>query len=68
MNWLAFLGVLLVAYAVFVFYVTFSKHPKIWNMKKVETFRKVLSEVGTTILFFIFGLALGGLGVWLIIK
>lgn len=68
MNWLALLGVLLVAYAVFVFYVSFKKPEKIWEMGKVKGFRKMLGENGTTVLFVIFGLAAGGLGLWLLIK
>lgn len=68
MNWLALLGVLLAAYAVFVFYVSFKKPEKIWEMGKVKGFRKVLGEVGTMVLFIIFGLAIGGLGIWLIVK
>lgn len=68
MNWFALLGVLLVAYAGFVCYVTFKKPDAIWEMGKVKGFQKVLGEAGTTALFLLFGLGLGGLGVWLIIK
>ncbi|HML45465.1 MAG TPA: hypothetical protein PKE04_01795 [Clostridia bacterium] len=67
MNWLALLGVLLVAYAVFVFYVSFAKPEKIWEMGKVKGFRKVLGEGGTTALFIVFGLAMGVLGIWLMV-
>ena len=68
MNWLALLGVLLVAYAVFVFYVSVKKPEKVWEMGKVRGFRKALGDAGTVILFIVFGLAMGGLGIWLILK
>lgn len=68
MNWLALLGVVLAAYAVFVFYVSFAKPEKIWEMGKVKGFRKALGEGGTVALFLVFALAVGGLGVWLMVK
>lgn len=68
MNWLALLGVLVVAYSLFALYVAFAKPQKIWDMKKVQTFKRVLGEVGTTIIFTVFGVMLLGLGIWIIIK
>ncbi len=66
MNWYPLLGLLALAYAVFVSYVAATKKPEsIWNMGKVQGFVKVLGEKGTVIFFFIWGLGFAALGIWL---
>jgi hypothetical protein len=68
MNWLALLGILAAAYGVFAVFVAWGRPAKIWGMAKVQGFVKKLGAVGTSIWFTVFGLALIGLGIWLIIK
>ena len=36
----------------------------IWNMGKIQGFVNILGETGTKIFFIIFGLVVGGFGVW----
>ncbi len=68
MNLLALLGALMVAYCLFVFYIIAKKPQKIWGMKKIQQFIKVLGSTGTHILFILFALAVGGVGVWLMVR
>ncbi len=69
MNGLALLGIFLVLYGVFVFFLTFTKKPQsIWNMGKIQAFIKVLGETGTAIFFYIFGAAAIGVGIWLLVR
>ena len=68
MNIYPLLGILAIAYGVFVFYIAMSKMPAIWNMKKIEGFKKVLGEKGTVIFFYIWGVAFAAVGIWLIIN
>ncbi len=68
MNWMPLLGLLAIAYGVFVGYIAIKKPPVIWNMKKIQTFIKVLGEKGTVIFFYIWGIGFLALGVWLLIK
>ena len=68
MNWFALLGVLAAAYGLFAIYVALKRPEKIWGMGKVQGFVNKIGEKGTTIWFSVFGLALFGLGIWLIAK
>lgn len=68
MNWLALLGAVMVAYCLFVFYILIKKPGKIWGMGKIQGFIRVLGNTGTHILFAVFGLAMGGVGVWLLVR
>ncbi|MCM1988273.1 hypothetical protein [Oceanirhabdus seepicola] len=68
MNVWALLGILALLYAVMVFVIAAKKPEKIWNMKKIEGFKKVLGEKGTVIFFYIWGAAFVVLGVWLLMK
>lgn len=68
MNGMALLGILLVAYAAAVVYITAAKPEGIWNMAKIKMFRKVLGETGTVIFFYIFAAAAAGLGGWLMTR
>lgn len=68
MNWLALLGIVMVAYSIFVFYVVLRKPEKVWDISKIQGFVKALGVRGTEVVFILFGLILGGLGVWFLIK
>lgn len=59
-----FLGLLAFIYAIFVIYIAIAKPPKLWEMKKIATFRKVLGEKGTVIFFIIWAVIFIGLGIW----
>jgi len=59
-----FLGLLAFVYAAFVIFVAMKQPPAIWNMKKIEAFKKVLGEKGTVIFFYIWALIFVGLGIW----
>ena len=58
------LGLLAFVYAAFVIFIAFKQPPAIWNMKKIEAFKKVLGEKGTVIFFYIWALIFVGLGIW----
>lgn len=51
MNGSALLGILSLIYAGLVFFITFKKPEKIWNIAKINGFKKVLGEKGTVIFF-----------------
>lgn len=68
MDGMALLGILAFLYAGLVFYITYKKPDKIWNMAKIRMFKKVLGEKGTVILFYIIGLLAVLLGIWLMTK
>jgi len=59
-----FLGLLAFVYAAFVIFIAMKQPPAIWNMKKIEAFKKVLGEKGTAIFFYIWALIFVGLGIW----
>ena len=59
------LGIFMVVYCVFVLFLSITKKPAaIWNMGKIQGFVNILGETGTKIFFIIFGLVVGGFGVW----
>ncbi len=68
MDGFALLGIVLFVYAALVFFVAVKKPEKIWNMGKIEAFRKVLGERGTVIFFIIWGLLAVAVGIWLLVK
>lgn len=68
MNINALLGILAFVYAGMVFFITFKKPEKIWNIGKIKGFRKVLGEKGTVIFFYAFGLLAVAVGAWLFTK
>lgn len=68
MNGWALLGILAILYAVMVIVIAVKKPEKVWNMKKIQGFKKVLGENGTVIFFYIWGIAFGVLGIWLLMK
>lgn len=68
MNGLALLGLILIVYAALVVYIAVKKPDKIWNMKKIEAFKKVLGENGTVYFFYFWALAALAVGIWLLVK
>lgn len=68
MDGLALLGLILIAYAGAVVYLTLKKPENIWNMAKIRAFRKVLGEKGTDIFFYIFAVAAAAFGIWLLVR
>lgn len=68
MNGNALLGIVAIIYALLVFFITYKKPEKVWDMPKIKGFEKVFGEKGTVIFFYIVGLLAAGLGVWLLMK
>lgn len=66
MNWYPLLALLCFAYVALVIWIVVKKPPKLWNMSKVELFKKVLGERGTEIFFYVFAVIFAGLGIWLL--
>lgn len=61
-------GILAVLYAAAVVIIAVTKPEKIWNMRKIELFKKVLGDRGTEIFFYFIALIFLVLGIWLIVK
>jgi hypothetical protein len=61
-------GIIGVAYAVAVVVIAVVKPEKIWNMKKIEFFKKYLGDRGTEIFFYIWAAIFLFLGIWLFTK
>lgn len=61
------LGIILVVYGLFVFWITYAKPDKIWNMGKIQGFVKALGETGTTIFFYVWGAAAIVVGIVLLV-
>lgn len=62
------LAIVLIVYAVAVVVIAVVKPEKIWKIKKIEMFIKVLGDRGTEIFFYIWALLALFLGIWLLIK
>ena len=61
-------AILAILYAVVVILLAVMKPEKIWKMKKIQMFEKVLGAKGTEIFFYVWALAFLVLGVWLLTK
>ncbi len=61
-------GILAIVYALAVVVIAVVKPEKIWNMKKIELFKKVMGEKGTEIFFYVWALVFLVLGIWLITR
>lgn len=61
-------GIVSVVYAAFVVVIAVMKPKSIWEMKKIELFKKVLGDRGIEIFFYIWALIFLFLGIWLITK
>lgn len=68
MDGYALLGVLAIIYAVVVVALAMKKPPKVWNMKKIKGFEKVLGVKGTVVFFYIWSILFLILGIWLLTK
>ncbi len=63
------LGIFLIAYGVFCAAVGFFKFPAaVWNMGKIQGFRKVLGDIGTQIFLDVWGLVALGFGIWFVVR
>lgn len=60
------LGIVLIVYGVFCGIIALFKIPVIWNMAKIQGFRKILGDVGTQIFITVWGLAALGFGIWFV--
>ena len=65
MTWQPLVGLLALVYAGFVVYVAATKVPSIWNMRKIEGFKRVLGEKGTVIFFYIWAVLFAIVGILL---
>jgi hypothetical protein len=61
------LGIILIVYGIAVLAITFMKPDKIWNMKKIQGFVNVFSEIGTVIFFTIWALVAIVVGIVLLV-
>ena len=61
-------GIVAIVYAAAVVVIAVVKPEKIWHMKKIELFKKVLGDRGTEIFFYVWALLFLFLGVWLIAR
>lgn len=68
MNGMALLGILISIYGFAICIITFKKPEKIWSMKKIQLFIKVLGNKGTEWFFYTFGVLCFAAGVWLIVS
>ena len=60
------LGIFLLVYGILCLSVGLLKAPKeIWDLDKIEGFKKLLGDVGTQIFLGVWGLAAAGIGAWL---
>ena len=66
MNGWALLGLFLIIYGAFVFFIAIKKPEAIWKMGKIQAFVKKLGEKGTVIFFFVWGIIALGFGIWLL--
>ena len=68
MNGLALLGLILIVYAVAVVAITVKKPAAVWDIGKVQFYRKRLGEKGTVILFLVIAAIAAGFGIWLLVR
>jgi len=61
-------GIVAVIYSALVVIITVVKPEKIWKMKKIEFFKKILGDGGTEIFFYIWALIFLALGIWLFVQ
>ena len=66
---LKILGIFLVLYGLLCLVLgAFKKPDALWNMGKIQGFRKVLKDVGTQIFIGVWGAAALGIGIWLLAR
>ena len=66
MDWLLVLAIFLIVYGLAVLAIAWLKPAAIWNLAKIQGFVKVLTETGTVIFFYIWGIAAIVVGVVLL--
>lgn len=66
---LKILGVVLLLYGALCLVLGISKKPAaIWDMGKIQGFRKILKDTGTQIFIGVWGGAALGIGIWLLAR
>ena len=66
---LIILGIFLIAYGLLCLALGIFKVPAaLWNMGKIQGFRKILKDVGTQIFISVWGAAALGIGIWLLVR
>lgn len=66
---LLILGIFLLVYSVLCLAIGIFKQPAaIWNMGKIQGFRKLLGDVGTQIFIGVWGIVALGFGIWLVVR
>lgn len=58
-------GVLAILYSAVVVVLAITKPEKIWNMKKIKLFIKIMGDKGTEVFFYVWAVIFLVLGVWL---
>ncbi|SCZ80922.1 hypothetical protein [Acidaminobacter hydrogenoformans] len=58
-------GALAVIYAAVVVVIAITKPEKIWSMKKIKFFIKIMGEKGTEVFFYVWAVIFLVLGIWL---
>jgi hypothetical protein len=58
------LAIIAWVYAIAVVVIAIVKPPAVWNMAKIEGFKKLLGENGTVIFFIVWAIFVAGLGYW----
>jgi len=62
------LGIVLIVYALLVFFITIWKPKGIWNLGKIQGFVKMMGDTGTRIFFAFWGAAALGFGILFLLK
>ena len=63
------LGIVLIAYGAFCLVLGLFKAPaSVWNMGKIQGFRKILKDVGTQIFVSVWGGAALGFGIYFLVN
>ena len=66
---LKILGMFLLLYGAFCLVLGILKKPAaIWDMGKIQAFRKILKDLGTQIFVGVWGAAALGIGIWLLVR
>ncbi|MBW6454515.1 MAG: hypothetical protein K0A98_01400 [Trueperaceae bacterium] len=69
MDGMTILAIVLLLYGALCLGLALFKAPAaIWNMGKIEGFKKLLGEVGTQVFIGVWGVAAVAIGVWLLVR
>ena len=68
MEGLVILGIILIIYAILCIALVITKPEAVWKLGKFKMFVKVLGAKGTDIFITVWGLIVGGIGIYLLIR